>query len=158
MREERKRAIDALLGVLAGWAVMTALQRRTQTSQAVMSEDPKLLLDQKRFALEREKFRIETQKVEFEYLKQLYDYTKFHIGLYTGVVTVLVTLAKSDFISSSMKVQSLIWLGIVFIGLAGLAGGVVASTLASYVEGTEGLPKTLKTFLGREQGPSSGFK
>jgi len=59
-------------------------------------------------------------------LKGLFDYTKFHIGLYTGLISLSVGLAK--FIDRSGQ-EHLYWLRVTLglLVLAGMCGGIVGS-------------------------------
>jgi hypothetical protein len=75
---------------------------------------------------------VEEQKTPDEQLEQvklLFDYTKFHIGLYTTLAGVLVATLGSTFAAAWHVSRPLIGLAVVFIALAGLAGGVIASSL-----------------------------
>ena len=68
-------------------------------------------------------------KNDFEKVKLLFDYTKYHIGIYTTLGTILVgALGLHDNITLKFC-GLLLWLSIAFIGVAGLAGGIIASTL-----------------------------
>ena len=84
-------------------------------------------------------------KVGLEQVKLLFDYTKFHIGLYTGVITVLV--AGLNLRSTLRWPVEPTWLGIsiIFIAVAGLAGGVIASSLPHF--------STIGAFWDAEIGP-----
>ena len=64
-------------------------------------------------------------------LKGLFDYTKFHIGLYTGLISLLVGLAK--FMGQPQQMH-LLWLKctLVLLVLAGICGGVVGSNAYEY--------------------------
>jgi len=66
---------------------------------------------------------------DFERLKLLFDYTKFHIGLYATLAAALIALLNGDFLGTFRPETSAMWAAIVFIALAGLAGGVIASTV-----------------------------
>jgi len=67
-------------------------------------------------------------------LERLYDYTKFHIGIYLLAAGAMVTIAGSaelrSFFSSLMQNRLLLWGAIGAMGIAGAAGGVIASTCA----------------------------
>ena len=62
-----------------------------------------------------------------EQIKLLFDYTKFHIGLYTTLAGALVAALGSSFAED--VISWALGLGILLIALAGLCGGVVASSL-----------------------------
>lgn len=65
---------------------------------------------------------------DFEQLKLLFDYTKFHIGLYTTVATILgAVIAAKDgpFAFRLLPLQCSVF----FICLAGFAGGVIVSSI-----------------------------
>jgi hypothetical protein len=64
---------------------------------------------------------------KYDQVKTLFDYTKFHIGVYLSLGTLLVAAA-----AGKMPINFrhwLVWLAVLFIGLAGFAGGMIASTL-----------------------------
>jgi len=65
---------------------------------------------------------------QYEKVKLLFDYTKFHIGLYTTLGSILVALFASGKAQFQFYTPAL-WVSIGFIALAGFAGGVIASTL-----------------------------
>ena len=68
-------------------------------------------------------------------LARLYDYTKFHIGIYLVTAGTMVTIAGSDrlqnFLGDLGHHPVFLILAIVAMGVAGVAGGVIASTCAS---------------------------
>lgn len=68
-------------------------------------------------------------------LARLYDYTKFHIGIYLLAAGAMVTIAGSETPSSFVEgVAEHPWLlmaAILAMAVAGLAGGVIASTCAT---------------------------
>ena len=66
---------------------------------------------------------------DFERLKLLFDYTKFHIGLYATLAAALITLLNGTFLGSFRPEKCPMWTAIFLIALAGLAGGVIASTV-----------------------------
>jgi len=66
-------------------------------------------------------------------LKQLYDYTKFHIGMYTTLITAIIAVFANDSLKSSYS-NFVPFIGITvfcFI-VAGLFGGLVASSIPFY--------------------------
>ena len=69
--------------------------------------------------------------IEHEKVKLLFDYTKFHIGLYTTLGTIVVGILNLKFAETEkLKFRpSLLWASVFLIALAGFAGGIVASTL-----------------------------
>jgi hypothetical protein len=70
---------------------------------------------------------------DYEKIKLLFDYTKYHIGIYTTLGTILIGvlglhLGLND--KSPLQFCGLfIWVSIGFIAIAGMAGGIIASTL-----------------------------
>lgn len=64
-----------------------------------------------------------------EQIKLLFDYTKFHIGLYTTLAGVLIAAMGSNFARDWHVCRALIGGAVFFIALAGLFGGIVASSL-----------------------------
>jgi hypothetical protein len=70
---------------------------------------------------------------EFEQLKLLFDYTKFHIGLYASIATIFGTLIAADKTHLEFKFNSgCLFASIVFVCVAGLAGGMIASSIPGY--------------------------
>jgi hypothetical protein len=68
-----------------------------------------------------------------EQVKQLYDYTKFHIGLYTGLITAVTTVLGITRTQTSQVTREIVpYLGItlLFLVIAGMAGGVIGSTIS----------------------------
>jgi hypothetical protein len=64
-------------------------------------------------------------------LELLFDYTKFHIGVYLTLASSFITVAslkKGDGYVVALRMP-LVWVTILFFMLAGLAGGVVISTI-----------------------------
>ena len=69
---------------------------------------------------------------ELEKLKLLFDYTKFHIGLYTTVATIFGGLfAASDKIPFKFH-PDLLLASVIFMCIAGWAGGTIASSIPGY--------------------------
>ena len=66
---------------------------------------------------------------DFEQVKLLFEYTKFHLGVYTTLAAALIALVNTDFGKRINLPGEFVWAAVIFIGLAGLAGGIVASTL-----------------------------
>lgn len=73
----------------------------------------------------------EEAKFEYEKVKTLFDYTKFHIGLYTTLGTLIVGVINIELpVEAHLSFcPGLLWAAVLFIVIAGLAGGIVASTL-----------------------------
>jgi hypothetical protein len=78
---------------------------------------------------------------DYEKVKTLFDYTKFHIGLYTTIGAILVAAIGTKAIPFRPLA---LWTCIILIGVAGFAGGVVASTLP----GCNSLTQFLKDPVG----------
>lgn len=66
---------------------------------------------------------------ELERAKMLFDYTKFHIGMYATLAALLVATLGSKFAADWHVWEWSIATGVIFIALAGLAGGIVAASL-----------------------------
>ncbi|HEX3487105.1 MAG TPA: hypothetical protein VHT51_18765 [Micropepsaceae bacterium] len=81
-------------------------------------------------------------------IKMLFDYTVFHIGIYMTLATLLVSFLAAEL---SQKIIALrishegVIAAIVFIGMAGIAGGVIASSLPE--------SDSLTSFLQKKTGP-----
>ena len=74
------------------------------------------------------------QPSDTERLKLLYDYTKFHIGLYAGIVA--ATLGISKLAESSIVILwpfCVLSVGVLCMVLAGMCGAVVASTIPDVI-------------------------
>jgi hypothetical protein len=81
---------------------------------------------------------------ELEQLKLLFDYTKFHIGMYTTVATIFGGLIAAD--KGPFKFDSrVLFAAVIFICLAGVAGGVIASSIPGF--------NSYKTFWRTPIGP-----
>jgi hypothetical protein len=73
-------------------------------------------------------FNIEKDKFEYEKVKTLFDYTKFHIGVYISLGTILAAALNSS--SSYLPHRRFsVAIAIIFTAAAGLAGGTIATTL-----------------------------
>jgi hypothetical protein len=81
-------------------------------------------------------------------LARLYDYTKFHIGVYLLAAGAVVTLSGSETLSPAVQRvvnhPCLLMLTILAMAVAGLAGGIIASTCAT----AEKLSDVWKTPIG----------
>ncbi len=83
---------------------------------------------------------------ELEKLKLLYDYTKFHVGIYItsdGILAALIAASDKDFPLQFNRT----WLiaAVIFIAIAGFAGGVLLSSMCH--------ENSLAVFWGKELGP-----
>lgn len=85
-------------------------------------------------------------------LERLYDYTKFHIGIYLGfaggIVGLISTAAegpsKIEFITGLVGCPSFLWLSLLAMFIAGVAGAIVATstieckTYADFTDNAQG--------------------
>jgi hypothetical protein len=78
-------------------------------------------------------------------LELLFDYTKFHIGVYLTLAAAYITLATSQL--GARLNPNFVWLALMFIIVAGFAGGVIASSL------TQTKSVTVESFLKEHTGP-----
>jgi len=63
-------------------------------------------------------------------LKQLFDYTKFHIGMYTTLIAGIIgVFANDDLKETYAALVPFIKVSIVCFFIAGMAGGLVASSI-----------------------------
>jgi hypothetical protein len=60
-------------------------------------------------------------------LELLFDYTKFHIGLYLTLTAAFVTVANSNLLT--LRAEWIFWVAVACFVAAGLAGGVIASSI-----------------------------
>ena len=86
----------------------------------------------------------ESAQIEFDKVKLLFDYTKFHILLYTTLAALLLAVADLENVKPEIH-AGLIWSAILSIGIAGLAGGIIASSLPH--------ENALSEFWTRKTGP-----
>jgi hypothetical protein len=79
-------------------------------------------------------------------LKQLFDYTKFHIGLYTTLITAIIAVFANDTLKRTYE-SYLPYIKVVIICflVAGAAGGLVASSIPFF--------KDFATFSQARLGP-----
>jgi hypothetical protein len=85
-------------------------------------------------------------KLDFENLKLLFEYTKFHILLYTSLITLLIGLFLFGFGgNSAAQFRFPMKLVVACFVVAGGAGGVIGSSIPSY--------KSLSTFLDKYISP-----
>jgi membrane protein implicated in regulation of membrane protease activity len=84
-------------------------------------------------------------------LDRLFDYTKFHIGLYLTLTTAYVAVAsikKDDGKALLFSIEpTLFWLAVFCFILAGVAGGVIASSI------TQTRARSTDAFLSEAIGP-----
>ena len=69
---------------------------------------------------------------EFERLKLLYDYTKFHIGVYATLVTLLIAMLSLYLEDLTTAPKRLLLATTVFFIFAGACGGMVASNIPNF--------------------------
>jgi hypothetical protein len=72
----------------------------------------------------------QAQKMSTAQVQLLFDYTKFHIGLYTALITLLLLLAKEANGSLSPKMICCLSFTVACFLLAGICGGIIASTIS----------------------------
>ncbi|MBT3367671.1 MAG: hypothetical protein HN472_09570 [Nitrospina sp.] len=75
-------------------------------------------------------------KKEFERLRLLFDYTKFHIGMYTTIIGISIGVIKIGPGNIEINISIFVAAIILFL-IAGLAGGVIASSTPEYTSYTE---------------------
>lgn len=80
-------------------------------------------------------------------LELLFEYTKFHIGVYLTLAAGYITLGTSKLLPQLRP--RFVWTAVIFIAIAGFAGGVVASSI------TQSQSANVATFLSKETGPWS---
>jgi hypothetical protein len=79
-----------------------------------------------------------------ERLKTLFDYTKFHIGLYTTVGAAYIALMTSDYGKKFLTPNKpLVILAVIALLIAGMAGGIIASSCCHETD----FDKFMKTHL-----------
>jgi hypothetical protein len=72
-------------------------------------------------------------KMKSVQVKLLYDYTKFHIGLYAGLitaVTAVLELAKTKEVPVKPGIIGCLGATLLFLVIAGMAGGIIGSTIS----------------------------
>jgi len=85
-------------------------------------------------------------------LELLYDYTKFHIGLYLVFTSAYITLATSKIGKKEalpMLQANFVWIAVVCFLVAGVAAGVIASSI------TQSRSNGAEDFLREKIGPWS---
>ena len=82
-------------------------------------------------------------------LELLFDYTKFHIGLYLTLTAAYVAVATAKIDDKPVLAlhESFLWLAVIAFMLAGLAGGVIASSI------TQTAARSSEEFLSFPIGP-----
>jgi hypothetical protein len=90
-------------------------------------------------------------------LEMLYDYTKFHIGLYltlTASYIAVATIKTKDALGDESALLEtnpyFLWSAVFFFVLAGLSGGVIASSITQHIGGSS------EDFLNKQIGPWRG--
>jgi hypothetical protein len=79
-------------------------------------------------------------------LKQLMDYTKFHIGMYTTLCTVLIAILGLDMVKpSAVDLHPYLFGTLLCFAVAGMFGGLVGSSLPYF--------KTFEEFSQAKLGP-----
>ena|SRR5581483_6843431 len=75
-----------------------------------------------------------SEERELEKLKLLFDYTKFHIGLYTTLATIFGGLIAAKVGEKTLFEfeWKLLLASVICICIAGLAGGVIASSIPGF--------------------------
>ena len=99
---------------------------------------------------EEEKIEVTAEKAaKQKSLEMLFDYTKMHIGLYLTLTAAYVAVATAKVNGKPILavVPEAVWLAIIAFMLAGLAGGVIASSI------TQTTARSSEEFLSREIGP-----
>src|SRR5688500_5311489 len=68
-----------------------------------------------------------------ERLDRLFEYTKFHIGIYLLAAGAMVTIASSEQTQGFFEglCMPFLWVAIAAMVVAGMAGGIIASSCAS---------------------------
>jgi len=79
-------------------------------------------------------------------LELLFDYTKFHIGLYLTLTASYVAVTSIKVVALNID-QRLVWPAVICFMAAGLAGGVIASSI------THTQARCSKEFLAERIGP-----
>jgi hypothetical protein len=91
----------------------------------------------------------EAETQEDKRLDRLFDYTKFHIGIYLsvggGMIGLLGTREDAEWVQALIVHPRALTLALASLALAGMAGGVVGSSIISC--------KTFESFWDSRQGP-----
>ena len=90
--------------------------------------------------------------LEDKRLERLYDYTKFHIGIYLSTaagIAALLGSEKTGWFVAQLVTQNkeMLYTALVFMILAGMCGGIVASSTIEH--------KNFEDFWEKPQGPTS---
>lgn len=78
----------------------------------------------------------EVKQESLEKVKLLYDYSKFHAGLYSAIVVVLIAglTSKTSTITATPGLARNVYIAIVLYAFAGFISGLVLSNLVHYTE------------------------
>jgi hypothetical protein len=87
-------------------------------------------------------------------LELLFDYTKFHIGVYLAVAGSYITISTIKVGETLLLRLKTVWLWLAMVSfmIAGLSGGVIASTLTQCVGGGEMACESSVHFLDQSIG------
>jgi hypothetical protein len=83
-------------------------------------------------------------------LELLFDYTKFHIGLYLTLTAAYITVITASIDKKplvALRSDFLFWAAVILFMIAGLAGGVIASSI------TQTTARSTRQFLELDIGP-----
>ena len=66
-------------------------------------------------------------------LKQMFDYTKFHIGMYTTLIAAIIGVFSNEVLEKNYsEMMPYVKVSIVCFCIAGMAGGLIASSIPFY--------------------------
>jgi|GEM_PF-1804588 len=66
-------------------------------------------------------------------LKHLYDYTKFHIGMYTTLIAIIVGVFSTESIQTKYgELEQYVIFALILYSLAGMCGGLIASSIPAF--------------------------
>ena len=88
-------------------------------------------------------------------LELLFDYTKFHIGLYLTLAGAYITIASvkaNERLVVDLKLRWM-WLAMIAFMVAGLAGGIIASSITQCIGAPKEACESAATFLEQPTGP-----
>lgn len=88
-------------------------------------------------------------------LELLFDYTKFHIGLYLTLAGSYITIATVKVGEALVLPLKPFWMWLAMVGfmLAGLAGGIIASSITQCVGALRAPCESTDLFLDQYTGP-----
>jgi hypothetical protein len=98
------------------------------------------------------------QAADLKGLDLLYDYTKFHIGVYLTLASSFITVASvklGERFALNLN-RRLVWTALAFFMLAGLAGGVIVSSITQCFGVGPGQCSSSASFLKNPHGPWNG--